>query len=77
MPIDASGRDRSTNMHSVLSPVENLTQWKSIKAKVPSSKHMRKENVPSIPSTTTEPCSNFSPCFSMKSSVLQSKPPLS
>ncbi|XP_015940902.1 protein IFH1 [Arachis duranensis] len=76
MAIDASGRDRSTNMHSVLSPVENLTQWKAIKAKVPSSKHRRKENVPSIPSTTTEACSNFSPCFSMKSSVLQSKPRL-
>ncbi|KAL1294799.1 hypothetical protein HN51_055640 [Arachis hypogaea] len=74
MPIDASGRDRSTNMHSVLSPVENLTQWKAIKAKVPSSKHRRKENVPSTPSTTTEAHSNFSPCFSMKSSVLQSKP---
>ncbi|QHN93717.1 uncharacterized protein DS421_17g595040 [Arachis hypogaea] len=74
MPIDASGRDRSTNMHSVLSPVENLTQWKAIKAKVPSSKHRRKENVSSIPSTTTEARSNFSPCFSMKSSVLRSKP---
>ncbi|MED6194138.1 hypothetical protein PIB30_025694 [Stylosanthes scabra] len=80
MPADASGKDRSTNMHSVLSPVENLTQWKAIKAKVPSSKHRRKENIPSseqktsIPSATTEACSNFSPCCSMKSSVLQSKP---
>nr|KYP60774.1 hypothetical protein KK1_023187 [Cajanus cajan] len=55
MPLDSSnaelksnlsGRDRSI-MHSVLIPVENLTQWKAIKTKVPSSsKHRRKENVP-------------------------------
>ncbi|KAK4266200.1 hypothetical protein QN277_027157 [Acacia crassicarpa] len=35
-----------THMHSsVLRPVENLTQWKAIKAQVGSSKHRRKENV--------------------------------
>lgn len=39
MKSNLNGRDRSTSMHSVLSPVENLTQWKVIKAKVPSSKH--------------------------------------
>ncbi|KAK7278508.1 hypothetical protein RJT34_23538 [Clitoria ternatea] len=58
-----SGRD----MHSVLSPVENLTQWKAIKAKVSSSKYRRKENVPS------EASLNFSPC-SIESNALQSKP---
>ncbi|KAI4318150.1 hypothetical protein L6164_025954 [Bauhinia variegata] len=37
-------------MLSVLHPVENLTQWKAIKAKVAAtSKHRRKENVPLLP----------------------------
>ncbi|XP_028769606.1 protein bfr2-like isoform X2 [Neltuma alba] len=34
------------HMHSVLRPVENITQWKAIKAQVASSKHRRKENIP-------------------------------
>ncbi|KAK7391647.1 hypothetical protein VNO78_20064 [Psophocarpus tetragonolobus] len=87
MPVDISdaqlksnlgGRDRSMDMHSVLSPVENLTQWKAIKTKAtPSSKHRRKENVPSKPQTSTPSISeaslNFSPC-SLESNALQSKP---
>ncbi|XP_020222947.1 nonsense-mediated mRNA decay protein 2 [Cajanus cajan] len=87
MPLDSSnaelksnlsGRDRSI-MHSVLIPVENLTQWKAIKTKVPSSsKHRRKENVPSSKQHTsmplvTEASLNFSPC-SLESNALQSKP---
>ncbi|KAG4397667.1 hypothetical protein AAZX31_10G179300 [Glycine max] len=72
------GRDRSTGMHSVLIPVENLTQWKAIKTKVaPSSKHRRKENVPSKQHTSmpsvSEASLNFSPC-SLESNALQSKP---
>ncbi|KAK7268721.1 hypothetical protein RIF29_21429 [Crotalaria pallida] len=66
-----SGRDRSMNMHSVLVPVENLTQWKAIKAKVASSKHRRKENVPSEPNTSMP--FKLSPC-SLESNILQSKP---
>ncbi|XP_027364617.1 uncharacterized protein LOC113871718 [Abrus precatorius] len=64
-----SGRDRGLDMHSVLSPVENLTQWKAIKAKVISNKHRRKENVPSEQNTSM----HFSPC-SLESNALQSKP---
>lgn len=74
---NSSGRDRSINMHSVLIPVENLTQWKAVKAKVTSSKHRRKENVPSEQNTSvpkvSEASFNFSPC-SLESNVLQSKP---
>ncbi|KAF7837433.1 protein PFC0760c isoform X2 [Senna tora] len=60
-------------MHSVLSPVENLTQWKAIKAKVATSKHRRKENVPLEHKTSmtliSEPGFNL-----LESNVLQSKP---
>ncbi|TKY51836.1 hypothetical protein E2542_SST23355 [Spatholobus suberectus] len=73
-----NGRDRSMDMHSVLSPVENLTQWKAIKTKVASSsKHRRKENVPSKQHTSmplvSEASLNFSPC-SLESNALQTKP---
>ncbi|CAJ1976528.1 unnamed protein product [Sphenostylis stenocarpa] len=73
-----SGRDRSMDMHSVLCPVENLTQWKAIKTKVAaSSKHRRKENVPSKQQTSmplvSDASLNFSPC-SLESNALQSKP---
>lgn len=66
--------DRLKNhMPSVLSPVENLTQWKAIKAKVASSKHRRKENVPLEQKTSmallSEPGLNL-----LESKVLQSKP---
>ncbi|KAE9589770.1 hypothetical protein Lal_00021571 [Lupinus albus] len=72
-----SGRDRSINMHSVLIPVENLTQWREIKAKVTSSKNMRKENVQPLEANTSmllgsESSFSFSPC-SLESNVLQSK----
>ncbi|WVY98306.1 hypothetical protein V8G54_030457 [Vigna mungo] len=75
---DLGGRERSIDMHSVLSPVENLTQWKAIKTKVAaSSKHRRKENVPSNQQTSMplvpEANLNFSPC-SLESNALQSKP---
>lgn len=74
-----SGRDRSMEMHSVLSPVENLTQWKAIKTKVSSSKHRRKENVPSKQHASmplvSEASMTFSPC-SLESNALQSKPQL-
>ncbi|KAL2325067.1 hypothetical protein Fmac_024125 [Flemingia macrophylla] len=78
LKANLSGRDRSTGMHSVLSPVENLTQWKAIKTKVASSsKHRRKENVPSKQHTSlplvSEASLNFSPC-SLESNALQSKP---
>lgn len=72
---NSSGRDRSM---SVLSPVENLSQWKAIKAKVTSSKHRRKENVPSEQSTSMLPLvtgasSKFLHC-DLESNALQSKP---
>ncbi|KAK1307712.1 hypothetical protein QJS10_CPA09g01969 [Acorus calamus] len=41
-----AARDRSQYVHSVLNPVENLSQWKSIKSKKPPlEKHPRKENI--------------------------------
>ncbi|XP_054806860.1 uncharacterized protein LOC129309337 [Prosopis cineraria] len=46
-PIYSLEEDREkSHMHSVLRPVENITQWKAIKAQVASNKHRRKENVP-------------------------------
>ncbi|KEH42683.1 hypothetical protein MtrunA17_Chr1g0186341 [Medicago truncatula] len=70
--------ERSINMNSVLHPVENLTQWKAIKAKVASSKQTRKENVPSEQKTSMLPVvlessSKFSPCV-LESNAIQSKP---
>ncbi|XP_050886843.1 uncharacterized protein LOC127092085 isoform X2 [Lathyrus oleraceus] len=68
---NSSGRERSMNMNSVLHPVENLSQWKAIKAKVISSKNRRKENVPSEENTSMLPL--VSPCI-LESNDLQSKP---
>jgi hypothetical protein len=71
------GRERSVNMNSVLSPVENLTQWKAMKTKVTSSNQRRKENVPSEETTSmplvSETGSKFSTCV-LESNDLQSKP---
>jgi len=73
-----SGRERSINMNSVLHPVENLTQWKAIKAKVAASKQRRKENVPSEQKKSMLPAVlesslKFSPCV-LESNTIQSKP---
>ena len=39
-------RDRSQYVHSVLNPIENLTQWKAVQAKAPTPiKNQEKENV--------------------------------
>ncbi|XP_077229022.1 uncharacterized protein LOC143861940 [Tasmannia lanceolata] len=38
-------RDRSQYVHSVLNPVENLSQWKAVKAKTAPLMHHKKENV--------------------------------
>lgn len=44
---DATGstRDRSQYIHAVLNPVENLTQWKTVKAKPSAVLKPRKENI--------------------------------
>lgn len=42
---NGNARDRSQYIHSVLNPVENLSQWKSVKAKPTPLKHSKKENV--------------------------------
>lgn len=40
-----NARDRSQYVNSVLNPVENLTQWKAVKARTAAApKHLRKEN---------------------------------
>lgn len=44
--LNRNARDRSQYVHSVLNPVENLRQWRAVKArKMPLIKHQRKENV--------------------------------
>ncbi|XP_010262419.1 PREDICTED: histone H3.v1 [Nelumbo nucifera] len=61
-----NARDRSQYVHSVLNPVENLTQWKSVKTRTtPPSKHQTKENInfdsePQIP-FSSEPTFKQSP----------------
>eukprot|EP00268_Persea_americana_P002162 TRINITY_DN10641_c0_g2_i2.p1 TRINITY_DN10641_c0_g2~~TRINITY_DN10641_c0_g2_i2.p1 ORF type:complete len:462 (-),score=99.18 TRINITY_DN10641_c0_g2_i2:434-1819(-) len=42
---NGNARDRSQYIHSVLNPVENLSQWKAVKAKPTPLKHSKKENV--------------------------------
>ncbi|RDX77091.1 hypothetical protein CR513_42843, partial [Mucuna pruriens] len=78
MKSNLCGQNRSMCMHSVMSPVENLTQWKAIKAKVTSSnKHRRKENVPpekrKSKTLVSETSLNFSP-FRSESNIHHSKP---
>lgn len=40
-------RDRSQYVHSVLNPIENLTQWKAVKAREAALEYQRKENMES------------------------------
>ncbi|PON94823.1 FK506-binding nuclear-like protein [Trema orientale] len=42
---DKSVEEKDTSAHSVLRPVENLTQWRAAKAKTASSKQPREENI--------------------------------
>ncbi|PON33815.1 FK506-binding nuclear-like protein [Parasponia andersonii] len=42
---DKSVEKKDTSAHSVLKPVENLTQWRAAKAKTASSKQPREENI--------------------------------
>ncbi|XP_031276650.1 death domain-associated protein 6 [Pistacia vera] len=42
--LKRNARDRSQFVNSVLNPVENLTQWKAVKARAAAPKHLRKEN---------------------------------
>lgn len=44
--LKSVGRDRGHYESSVLSPVENLAQWKAIKAKAAAPNYQRKENIP-------------------------------
>ncbi|CAB4291435.1 unnamed protein product [Prunus armeniaca] len=76
MPIKPTGlnhnaRDRSGYVHSVLNPVENLTQWKAVKAKGTSLMKLQKENF----TLDQEPRISFSsePSLSFKSKVDQHK----
>ncbi|KAF8388266.1 hypothetical protein HHK36_026932 [Tetracentron sinense] len=70
-----NARDRSQYVHSVLNPVENLTQWKAIKARATSPLKHQKENddlekEPQIP-FSSEPSFKQSP-FSSEPSFKQS-----
>nr|XP_010920313.1 uncharacterized protein LOC105044198 isoform X1 [Elaeis guineensis] len=40
-----TARDRSQYVHSVLNPVENLTQWKEVKVRAAPTKNPKKENI--------------------------------
>ncbi|XP_008802428.2 bifunctional lysine-specific demethylase and histidyl-hydroxylase NO66 [Phoenix dactylifera] len=43
-----TARDRSQYVHSVLNPVENLTQWKEVKVRAAPMKNPKKENINSV-----------------------------
>ncbi|CAL1355988.1 unnamed protein product [Linum trigynum] len=45
---DQNARERSQYIHSVLNPVENLAQWKEIKAKGKQQQQQKKENTESM-----------------------------
>ncbi|KAK9265844.1 hypothetical protein L1049_027077 [Liquidambar formosana] len=66
-----NARDRSAYVHSVLNPVENLTQWKAVKAKGTTPLKHQKENF----TLDQEPCISFSlePSFKQSSSNFKSK----
>ncbi|KAF5727001.1 eisosome protein SEG2-like [Tripterygium wilfordii] len=59
--LNRNTRDRSNYVHSVLNPVENLTQWKAVKARgTPPALRQQKENSSldheSLKSFSSEPC---------------------
>ncbi|KAF5738967.1 hypothetical protein HS088_TW12G00163 [Tripterygium wilfordii] len=58
--LNCNTRDRSTYVHSVLNPVENLTQWKAVKARGTPPLGQQKENSTldqeSQKSFSSEPC---------------------
>ncbi|XP_059632313.1 uncharacterized protein LOC132274959 [Cornus florida] len=72
-------RDRSQYVHSVLNPVENLSQWKAVKARTTLPlKHQSKENLTleqqqQLP-TILKPIVNSSSPFNYKPDFSQSKP---
>ncbi|KAF3457848.1 hypothetical protein FNV43_RR02508 [Rhamnella rubrinervis] len=62
-------------VHSVLSPVENLSQWRAAKAKAAPQKHQRKENIgvlqePSLPFKSNSNL-NSSPLCNQSKPILQ------
>ncbi|KAK4856516.1 hypothetical protein QYF36_018390 [Acer negundo] len=78
-PVESirNARNRSQYISSVLNPVENLTQWKAIKARTAPTKHPRMENIAleqeqSVP-FSLKPSSNLYP-FDLESKYNQSKP---
>ncbi|KAK1591344.1 hypothetical protein Q3G72_006168 [Acer saccharum] len=80
-PVESirNARNRSQYISSVLNPVENLTQWKAIKARTAPTKHPRMENIAlekeqSVP-FSLKPSSNLYP-FNLESKHNQSKPQL-
>ncbi|KAK3187667.1 hypothetical protein Dsin_027228 [Dipteronia sinensis] len=78
-PVESirNARNRSQYISSVLNPVENLTQWKAIKARTAPTKHPRMENIAlereqSVP-FSLKPSSNLYPS-NLESKYNQSKP---
>ncbi|XP_043690602.1 protein JASON-like [Telopea speciosissima] len=73
LPLNQNVRDRSKYVHSVLNPVENLSQWKAVKAERPRAaatppSKIQKENT----NFEQEPQIPFSPEPTFKSSPLKS-----
>ncbi|XP_042491746.1 protein JASON-like [Macadamia integrifolia] len=74
LPLNQNARDRSKYIHSVLNPVENLSQWKAVKARpraaTPPSKNQKEntkfEEEPQIP-FSSEPTFKLSPLKSNQS----------
>ncbi|XP_050365160.1 eisosome protein SEG2 [Argentina anserina] len=68
--LNYSARDRSGYVHAVLNPVENLTQWKAVKAKKRTVTKPQKENF----TLDEEPRMSFSsePCIKEVSSTFKS-----
>ena len=78
-PVESirNARNRSQYISSVLNPVENLTQWRAIKARTAPTKHPRMENIAleqeqSVP-FSLKPSSNLYPSH-LESKYNQSKP---
>ncbi|KAG6668564.1 uncharacterized protein LOC122276525 [Carya illinoinensis] len=50
--LHQNARDRSQYVHSVLNPIENITQWKAVKARAAAPERQRKENIESMKNPT-------------------------
>ncbi|XP_043705549.1 probable serine/threonine-protein kinase fhkB [Telopea speciosissima] len=71
LPLNQNARDRSKYVHSVLNPVENLSQWKAVKAK-PRAATAQLQNQKENGNFEQETQIPFNPELTFKLSLLQS-----